>query len=258
MRRLLFRPGIRELALLAGLYLAYSLARDVSSNDPAVAHAHAAAIIAMENPLHLDLEHWLNDVFWSHRATAVVASLYYASAHYVVTPTVLAWMWFRRRDTYVPVRRALVLATATALLVYLLWPATPPRLYGDFHDILASTSNVGWWSQSASAPKGLGGLTDQLAAMPSMHVGWALWCALTLQQNARWVAVRGLGWAHLAMTTVVVIGTGNHWTLDALAGAAVMAAAWTAMAYPTPAERTGESVADARQDSSVTVESEAA
>ena len=45
---------------------------------------------------------------------------------------------------------------------------------------MAQYSSYGWWGGDASAPRGMGGLTNQYAAMPSLHVGWALWCGVML------------------------------------------------------------------------------
>ena len=107
-------------------------------------------------------------------------------------------------------------------MAYLLLPTAPPRLFGGYADVLALTSGDGWWGGDASAPKGLGGLTNQLAAFPSLHAGWALWVALVLQQYAprnRWGTwMRVGGWAHATITGLVVIGTGNHWVVDVLIG----------------------------------------
>jgi membrane-associated phospholipid phosphatase len=135
-------------------------------------------------------------------------------------------LWFTHRDGYRAARRALVGATLVALTCYLLVPTAPPRLVGGYHDLLAATADIGWWSTSASAPRGLGGLTNQLAAMPSMHAGWAVWSALALHAYARSRSVRTLGWLHAVATAVVVVGTGNHWSLDVVAGAALVALFW--------------------------------
>lgn len=93
---------------------------------------------------------------------------------------------------------------------------------------MARYSAYGWWGGEASAPRGLGGLTNQFAAMPSLHVGWALWCGIALWRHGRRPLVRALGAAYPAVTTLVVMGTANHYFLDAVAGAAVMGAGWLA------------------------------
>ena len=131
----------------------------------------------------------------------------------------LVWLYRRGADVYVPARRALLVGTIIALVAYLLLPTAPPRLFGGYADVLALTSGDGWWGGDASAPKGLGGLTNQLAAFPSLHAGWALWVALVLQRHATATAGCGsLGWAHAVITGLVVVGTGNHWVADVLIG----------------------------------------
>ncbi|MDH2416322.1 phosphatase PAP2 family protein [Nocardioides sp. CER19] len=221
------RPGARELAVLGLLYVAYSLVRVLASDDLVSAASHAADILHLEQMLHLDVERWLNDFFYAHHVLEVGASFYYAAAHYLVTPAVLFWLWRRHRAHYLGARRALAGASLVALALFLIVPTEPPRLFGGYHDLLALTADVGWWSTSASAPQGLGDLTNQLAAMPSMHVGWALWCALVVATCARSRILRIAGWAHPLLTALVVVGTGNHWILDAVVGAAIVLVAWT-------------------------------
>ena len=116
------------------------------------------------------------------RGLSLFGSFWYATAHYVVTAVVLVWLYRRGADVYVPARRALLVGTIIALVAYLLLPTAPPRLFGGYADVLALTSGDGWWGGDASAPKGLGGLTNQLAAFPSLHAGWALWVAMVLQR----------------------------------------------------------------------------
>jgi membrane-associated phospholipid phosphatase len=96
-----------------------------------------------------------------------------------------------------------------------------------YHDIMSLHSADGWWSTDASAPKGMGGLTNELAAFPSLHAGWALWVALVVRRSTRNYWARGLAWVHAVTTAVVVVGTGNHWILDVVLGwALVIVAMW--------------------------------
>lgn len=226
--RLLRSAGLRELGVLAVLYIGYSAIRTVASDDFVAAKATAARILHLEQWTGLDWERGLNDLVHAHRWLEVGGSFYYAAAHYLVTPTVLLWLWVRRREFYHPARAAFVAATIAALAIFLLLPTAPPRLVG-YHDTLALTADVGWWSTSASAPAGMGHLTNQLAAMPSMHVGWALWCAIVLWSYAASRVVRLLGVAHALLTCAVVVGTGNHWTLDLVVGGALVVVAWWAL-----------------------------
>jgi len=222
--RLRPRAGV-ELALLALLYVGYSAARLLADGDVARAVANAHDLLHLESVLNLDVERSANQLLTDVPGLALVASYWYSALHYVVTPAVLIWVYRRHALGYRRVRNALVLATATGLVGFVLLPVAPPRMLPGYVDVLATTSGSGWWGSDASAPKGLGGLTNELAAMPSLHVGWALWCAwvVFLCTRNRWLRVAATCYA--AGTTLVVIGTANHYVLDAVAGAAVVTAA---------------------------------
>jgi hypothetical protein len=226
------RPGrarwVRELALIALLYAGYSAARLIGHADGNTltgALTHARDLLAIERLLHIDIEASANAAVSAWTPVAVLASYWYSLMHYVVTPAVLVWAYRRRHDQYRLVRDALVLASAIGLVGFTLLPMAPPRMLPGFDDTLASTSGVGWWGADASAPRGLGALTNQLAAMPSLHVGWAVWVAWVVGRltSRRWVRIMAV--AYPVITTLVVVGTANHYLLDAVAGALVVAVA---------------------------------
>ncbi|QIK74367.1 phosphatase PAP2 family protein [Nocardioides piscis] len=218
--------GARELGFLAVVYVGYAVTRVLADDSFAPARERAARLVAIEQPLGLGFEQPLNDWFAGHHLVGAAGAFHYASAHYLVTAAVLVWLFVRRPSTYVVARRTLVVATVVALGVYLLAPTAPPRLVGGFTDVLAQHSGAGWWGAEASAPKGLGELTNQLAAFPSMHAGWALWVALAVAASTRHWLPRLVAWSHAVVTALVVIGTGNHWTLDVVAGWALIAFVW--------------------------------
>jgi hypothetical protein len=211
-----------ELALLGVLYVGYSAARLLADDDRRRAVANARHVLGVESWLHLDVEAALNHLVTGAPAVALLASYWYAALHYLVTPAVLVWVYRRHPLGYRRVRNALVVATATGLAGFVLLPVAPPRMLAGYADVLASTSAHGWWGGDASAPKGLGGLTNEMAAMPSLHVGWAFWCAwvVFLCSRSRWL--RTLATTYAAGTVLVVLGTGNHYLLDAVGGAAVL------------------------------------
>jgi hypothetical protein len=213
----------RELLLLAALYVCYSLARLAADDDVARAVTNAHRLLGVEAVVHLDVERWLNALVSGLPLLALLASYWYAALHYVVTPAVLVWVYRRHPGHYRRARTALVVATGLGLVGFVLLPTAPPRMLPGFVDTLAGTAGQGWWAGDASAPKGLGGLTNELAAMPSLHVGWALWCAwvVLLAGRRRWLRV--LAVAYAAGTVLVVVGTANHYVLDAAGGAAVLA-----------------------------------
>src|SRR6201999_4557984 len=118
-------------------------------------------------------------------ALAVPADYAYASLHYIVTLVVLVWLWRAHCDVYVPARRWLTAMTLLGLVGFATFPLMPPRELPGFVDTMAHYGQYGWWGTAASAPKGLGGLTNQYAAMPSLHIGWSTWCAWQISGNAR-------------------------------------------------------------------------
>ncbi|GAA2982972.1 phosphatase PAP2 family protein [Streptomyces fulvorobeus] len=225
-------PGHRprwwtELPLIAAVYALYSAGRLLVRGDVSSAVDHGLAILRLEQSLHLNAEHPLNRLLTSHPALGIPADFMYASLHYLVTPAVLIWMFRRRRDAYRVARTWLMTSTLVGLIGFTLMPTCPPRLLDARHgfvDTMAQYSSYGWWGTEASAPRGLGGMTNQYAAMPSLHVGWSVWCGVLLWRHGRHPLIRALGVAYPLLTTLVVMGTANHYFLDAVAGVAVMAA----------------------------------
>ncbi len=226
--RFLRRRGVREIALIGALYLFYCVTRTFAEDDLGPAQDRARDLLHLEKVLHLDWEHSINNWFVAHPDIAIPACYWYAAAHYVVTLTVLVWLFRKGTAHYSPARWALVVSCLIALACYLLLPTAPPRLTGGgYIDVLDLHADAGWWGADASAPKGMGQLTNQLAAFPSLHAGWALWVALVVRRNTRNYWLIGLAWMHAAITATVVIGTGNHWILDVWVGwALVIVAMW--------------------------------
>ncbi|MEU1226955.1 phosphatase PAP2 family protein [Streptomyces sp. NPDC005828] len=216
-----------ELPLIAVVYASYSFGRILVAGDEASAMAHGRAVLRLEEGLGIDAEHPLNRLFTSVPALGIPADFAYASLHYLVTPAILIWLFRRRPAHYRAARAWLMASTLLGLVGFTLLPTAPPRLLGAAHgftDTMAHFSAYGWWGGEASAPRGLGGMTNQYAAMPSLHVGWALWCGVMLFRYGRTPLTKALGVAYPLVTALVVMGTANHYLLDAVAGVAVMGA----------------------------------
>ena len=213
----------RELTLLAAIYVLYSQTRVLASGsrDHAVANAHA--LLDTERSLGMAPERWLNHFVSARELLAIPADYAYATWHYTVTLAVVVWLWRAQPTVYLAARRTLVAATLIALLGYWLVPMAPPRMLPGFVDTMGQYGDYGWWGDSASAPKGLGSLTNQFAAMPSLHVGWAVWCGWQLARHARQRWLRAIGVAYPLLSVLVVIGTGNHYLADVIAGLLVLA-----------------------------------
>jgi PAP2 superfamily len=218
--------AVFELLLIVVFWVVYSLARLLADTNMKPALERANELVHVESIIGIQWEITLNRMFTDHRVLGLIGSYWYATLHYIVTAAVLVWLWRLGSDRYGPARRALAIGTLLALLAYISMPTAPPRFISGYVDVLSLHAADGWWGADASAPRGLGGLTNELAAFPSMHAGWALWVALALQIYATRKWVRVLGWAYAMGTTVVIIGTGNHWVIDAVVGWMVIVVAW--------------------------------
>jgi hypothetical protein len=227
--RRLFSGGTtwwREFLLLGVVYGLYELSRGLADTDVGSALANGRDILHLERVWGLSPERVLQEAIEHVTWLAVGASYFYSLMHYLVTPVVLVWMYRKHHEHYAPARTALALSTALGLIGYLTLPTAPPRMlpHSGLQDTLAHTSGYGWWGAEGSVPRGLGSLTNQFAAMPSLHVGWAIWCGVLVAVYARRRWVKALGIAYPIATTIVVMATGNHYLLDAFAGAVTMAA----------------------------------
>src|SRR4029079_18693462 len=168
--------------------------------------------------LHLWVEPTVNSWLSPHRLLSLTADYYYELSHAFVTAAVLVWLWRRHPDIYSRWRNTLLGLSLAALAVFWAFPVAPPRLTAPgMTDILVKYDALG----AAHAPSGL---IDLYAALPSLHVAWAVWCALAVIAAGRtWR--RGLALAYPAATTLVVLTTANHYVLDAVAGAGLTFAA---------------------------------
>lgn len=214
-----------ELPLILLIYACYTAGRLVARGDVSGAVDHGLALLRIEQVLHLNAEQPLNRLFTREPWLGVPADFWYASLHYVVTPAVLVWLFRTRAELYRAARTWLMTSTFIGLIGFILVPTCPPRLLSGEHgftDTMAHYSSYGWWGAEASAPRGMGGMTNQYAAMPSLHVGWALWCGLMLWRYGGTRLTKVLGVAYPLLTALVVMGTANHYLLDAVAGVATM------------------------------------
>ncbi|EPD58692.1 bifunctional glycosyltransferase 87/phosphatase PAP2 family protein [Streptomyces sp. HGB0020] len=227
LRRVLTRPNLLlELLLIRVTYAAYQkvrLAATGGSNSAGRARAehHGHEILDIERFLHIDIEHWVNHAVVKVDWLRSFFDFYYESFHFVVPLSVLAVLYWRRPVDYRWARSSLGFATLLALVGFWLYPLAPPRLLPGL-GIIDTVHGV----QDFSKPDygTLTALTNQYAAMPSLHFGWALWCGVVIAVIApRWW-MKTLGLLHPFFTVSAIVATGNHWVLDAAGGAAVVGA----------------------------------
>jgi len=213
------RPALLgEIAVVVVLVWVYDRIRDIAQTRASMAMDDARRLLDVESWLHIDGEHALNDWLGAHLSLQWAACWYYQLMHLTVTLLVLVWLYARRPAAYRPARNSLVLVNAIGLAVFWLLPVAPPRMLGGFVDsgvVSGITTQV-----SHVSP-------DLYAAMPSLHIGWATWVLLQVFAATTNRVARGLAGTHLAVTSIVVIATANHFVLDVAAGAAVAVLAVT-------------------------------
>jgi membrane-associated phospholipid phosphatase len=187
-----------------------------------VALHNAANLLAFERSLNIAPELGLDRWVAAHATLGLILSYYYVSAHFFVTFGLLGYMWWRKPRTYRPLRTQLVLINLIGLAIFWLYPVAPPRMLANdgFRDIIVLTQAVGDFHQG-----GLASTADQYAAMPSLHIAWAIWSACVVWAITRKRVLRVVAVAYPLVTAFVVIGTGNHFLLDVFAGAMVVLAA---------------------------------
>ncbi|MEU5250401.1 phosphatase PAP2 family protein [Streptomyces longwoodensis] len=209
-----------EVLLIAVSYWTYSLIRNAVPEQKHEALRNADRVWALEHHLGLAVEqsvnHAVNSVTW----LIVGMNYYYATLHFVVTLGVLVWLYRSHPGRYAAARTVLFATTAVALVGYYLYPLAPPRLMNGSGFVDTVLAHRTWGSMASGDLKNM---SNQYAAMPSMHIGWSLWCGLTLFALARVPWVRVLGLLYPVLTLVVIVATANHFWLDAVGGVLCLA-----------------------------------
>ncbi|MGY3201425.1 bifunctional glycosyltransferase 87/phosphatase PAP2 family protein [Streptomyces sp. TE5632] len=222
LRRVLSRPNLLlELLLIRVTYAAYSKVRLAATGGRERAEEHAQQILDLERVLHLDIEHTVNHAVVKIDWLRHFFDFYYTSFHFLVPLTVLGLLYWRRPVDYRWARASLGFATLLALLGFWLYPLAPPRLMPNL-GIIDTVHGVQDFSEPDYGT--LTALTNQYAAMPSLHFGWSLWCGVVIAIIAPKLWMRALGLLHPLFTAAAIVATGNHWILDAAGGAIVVAA----------------------------------
>jgi PAP2 superfamily len=230
----------RETAVIGALYGLWQLAGKISVTGTGGGLRRAAWIEHFDRYLPLPSERTTQQAVLGHRQLIEAANLYYATMHMTVMLVFLIWLFVRHRDRYRPVRQVMAWTTLGCLLVQLV-PVAPPRMLGDYVD-------TGLLYNQSVYSHGLP--VDQLSAMPSVHVAWAVLVGYYAWRvsSSRW---RVLAPVHAVLTILVVVITGNHWWLDGIVAVAILVGcAWAVFGV-----RTGWRAAMARRQLSGSVSS---
>ncbi|MFD9358077.1 phosphatase PAP2 family protein [Streptomyces sp. NPDC060031] len=225
------RRLIRELLLVAGLFAVYKAGRMLSTGRTDEAFRNATRVWDAERALHLPGEGTIQRLLLHGDALVQSANTYYAAVHFPATALFLVWLYLKRPAHYLWTRRILALLTGAALALHLSFPLAPPRMLGEAH--LVDTGQVYGPTVYGAAPA-TDTMANQFAAMPSLHFGWALMLALGMiaATRSRW---RVLWLLHPLLTLLVIVGTANHYWLDAVVATVLLGAAL--LLIPRPAGR---------------------
>lgn len=218
-------PYLLEAAVVAVLYAVWQWLASFGHSRLGTAVGRGETLLRWQDDLHLPSELAVQRAVLPHPLLVQFANLYYAVAHFTLMGLMLAWLFVRHRRHYPPVRTVLVIVTAVCLAIQF-YAVAPPRLLpgAGFVDTAARYGQSVYGSLTSDEVLTLAGVdfgADQLSAMPSVHVAWALLVALAVQHasTARW---RWLVWAHPVLTVWVIVVTANHYWADGIVAAVLL------------------------------------
>lgn len=208
-----------ELLAILMFYAVYSALRNSRKSGMATAFTHARQLIHWERLAgiyhEVRIEHWA----LHFRPLVITANYIYGSLHFIITTFALIYLFRRHTNDYPVWRNTLAVTTALALIGFWFWPLMPPRLLGPhygFVDTLAKYPT--FWSFDSGA---MSKISNQYAAMPSLHFAWSMFCATSLAPRLRNRAARTFLVFYPLITLSAIVLTANHYFLDAAGGAVV-------------------------------------
>lgn len=220
-----------EILLVAGFYAIYSLIRNqfgsaLGSATVSQSYANAVHVIDFESALGLFIEPELQAHFIGWDWFLIFWNIFYGTFHFVITIGTMVYLFLRAPLRYSFMRSALCLTTGTALIGFALFPLMPPRLLGNCvsefgacateHTFLDTMVELGGlWSFESDQ---VASISNQFAAMPSLHIAWAVWCAVALSPLLRRRSSRAIVWSYPLLTLFAIMVTANHYWLDAVGG----------------------------------------
>lgn len=251
-------PWLKEVAVIGAVYMVYSFVRNQfgSANlrigdEPKHAFHNARDVISLEKAIGLfheqTIQRWFIGTPWIK-----FFNIFYGTAHFIVTLGILIWLFVRRRPQFHRWRTTLMATTVLALIGFALFPLMPPRLFNAYaHECSKNDAGIcyrygggelaeqqgqpnyqfvdtlrevgGLWSFDS---KKLDSVSNQYAAMPSLHIGWSTWCMLVLLRFARRRTTKILAVLYPILTLTVIVATANHFIIDAAGGLAIVGAGY--------------------------------
>jgi hypothetical protein len=249
-RRVLRSHWWREVLLIAAFYGLYTLVRDLRGDKPvskAQAFTNATRIIHVERWFGLFHEAAVQHAFIHQRWLIRISDDYYGTAHFIFTIGVLVLLFFWFPVQYRPWRNVLALVTGLALIGFYFFPLMPPRLLPPGYGFVDTLRVIGGLWNFTSGP--VNDVSNQYAAMPSLHTAWSAWCACALASVIRPMWGRILVFLYPVFTVFAIVVTANHFFADAIAGLLLLALS-IAIVHPVTAalDRQAARRADRRRE----------
>jgi membrane-associated phospholipid phosphatase len=229
---------LRQVALFGLAYLAYRLVRGLVEPEANVAFAHARDLISLELTLHMFVEPSIQAWASGSHFVMGLASWLYINAQTSVTVCALIYLYLRHNRSFYFVRNMLVIAMFIALIGYTVFPTAPPRFLPEWGFVDSVSDFTGVHLENTHNGGGAStALTNLYAAVPSMHVAFALMIGWPLARLSRLRIVKVLWFVYPFLMAFVIIATANHFIFDAIlgaltAGASAYGATWLARARP--------------------------
>jgi hypothetical protein len=218
--------AIRQLALFAGAYYLYRLVRGFVDGQAGLAFENARTLVDFERSLGLFFEPGLQSWARGEEWLLTAANWMYVNSHFVVTTTFLIWLYIARNHAFYYVRNMFMVAMGFALAGYLAYPTAPPRFMPEWGFTDSVAAFVGEGAEDKANV-----LYNPFAAVPSMHVAFALMIAVPAFFLVRKRVLKALWAVYPAVVTFVVVVTANHFWMDAVLGAMVAVASASAASY---------------------------
>lgn len=225
-RRLLLRlDPLVQIVLVIALAEAYRLLRRLIPTDWPLAISNAHQVLRLEEVAHFAWEKTTQEWFLQFPELVNAMNWFYLSSHFIVTGAFFVWLYWRNREGFSIFRDGFLLATAISLVIHWRYPTAPPRLAGmgvqDTVDLYSGV-NIGKPEHER--------FSNPVAAVPSLHAGWAFALGVGLVLYAKNFLLRAAGPLYAAAVLLTIVVTGNHFIFDAGAGALVMAVGFAATA----------------------------
>ncbi len=235
----------KELLIVGTVYVVYETVRNLSKGKPSVAFDNALLIIDWQEALGIYHEKSIQDWLLDYRPLVIASNYYYGAAYVAATLVLIIWLYRAHPNDYPLLRNTLAIGTLLGLIGFATFPLMPPRLL----DVMGDGQVFGYvdtlvkyptfWSFESSAMQKV---SNQFAAMPSLHCGWAFWGAGVLLPRVRTNWMKAVALLYPMTTIFVVVATANHYFLDAVGGAVIFAVAYGVSRLITRAGRSGRLV----------------